>query len=571
MDNPSLEVGVLAPRAMLTGLSIRDFVMIESLDLELESGLCVLTGETGAGKSILLDALGLCLGDRASAGLVRKGKPQADVTAVFDLPPSHSIQALLEDHDLSATGQLILRRVVSSEGRSRAFANDRPVSAGFLRDLGMTIVEVQGQHDLAFLFDSSNHRYLLDQYAGLEVELEKVVAAFNALRMAEEALDYARAELEQVRADEDFMRHVVEEMETLGLKADEEDTLAAERSLLIHADRLVGSLSEALDSLTSEDGAQIALRRSERALERSVDNAVGRFDEVLFTLQRAGAEAMEAVALLEELNREFNGDPARLAMVEERLFDLRSLARKHNTVVSALPALHEEFVERLAKIDSGENKLSELSRAVKVCHLAYQDSAENLSDMRRVSAEAFDRAVNAELPPLKLGDAIVETSIEALPEDHWGREGMDRVTFHIATGPGQQMGPLSKVASGGELSRIMLALKVVLSQTRSSRTLIFDEVDRGIGGATADAVGARLEQLAQDTQVLVVTHSPQVAARGNHHWLIRKTTDDDRAKTIVDRLNAETRREELARMLAGARITDEARAAADSLIAEQKS
>lgn len=571
MDNPSLEIGLLARRAMLTGLSIRDFVLIEQLELELEPGLCVLTGETGAGKSILLDALGLCLGDRASAGLVREGTQQADVTAVFELPSSHAIQALLRDQDLGESEVLILRRVVSSEGRSRAFANDRPVSAAFLRDLGMAIVEVQGQHDLAFLLDSSNHRHLLDQYAGLEEELEKVGAAFNALRLAEEALDYARSEFEQERTDEDFLRHVVDELRALDPKADEEDSLAAERRLLMHAERLSESVSEALDWLTSEDGAQIALRRAERALERSVDNAVGRFDEVLSTLQRAGVETMEAVALLEVLNRELTGDPARLDIVEERLFELRSLARKHNTVVSALPALYEEFTERLMKINSSEEELTELSRAVKLCHLTYRDLSADLSKKRCTSAEAFDQAVNAELPPLKLGDAIVKTNIEKLPEDRWGQEGIDRVAFQIATGPGQQMGALSKVASGGELSRIMLALKVVLSRTRSSRTLIFDEVDRGIGGATADAVGARLEQLAHDAQVLVVTHSPQVAARGNHHWLIRKTVDKDQPKTTIDRLDAKTRREELARMLAGARVTEEARAAADSLMAELES
>tara|TARA_A100001037_G_scaffold280264_1_gene282857 strand:- start:2730 stop:4400 length:1671 start_codon:yes stop_codon:yes gene_type:complete len=556
---------------MLTGLSIRDFVLIERLDLELEPGLCVLTGETGAGKSILLDALGLCLGDRASSGLVRRGMQQADVTAVFDLPASHAIQELLEDHGLGEAEELILRRVVTSEGRSRAYANDRPVSAAFLRDLGMAIVEVQGQHDLAVLLDPSNHRYLLDQYAGLEVDLAKVTTAFDALHAARRSLDDARGELERARADEEFLRHVVEEMAALDPQSDEEDALAAERSLLMHAERLSDSLSEALVSLTSEDGAQTGLRRAERSLERSMDNAAGRFDEVLSTLQRAGVETMEAVALLEELSRELIGDPARLAVVEERLFDLRALARKHNTTVSALPALQQEFAERLAKIDSGENELSELSREVTACRSAYEDSAANLSDKRRASAETFDKAVNAELPPLKLGDAVVETSVETLPEDRWGRDGMDRVAFQVTTGPGQRMGPLSKVASGGELSRIMLALKVVLSQTRGSRTLIFDEVDRGIGGATADAVGARLEQLAHDAQVLVVTHSPQVAARGNHHWLISKSTNDERAKTTVDRLDAETRREELARMLAGARITDEARAAADSLIAEQAS
>jgi DNA repair protein RecN (Recombination protein N) len=556
---------------MLTSLSIRDFVLIEHLDLELESGLCVLTGETGAGKSILLDALGLCLGDRASGGLVRCGAQQADVTAIFELPSTHASQELLTRQGLNNSEELILRRVVTADGRSRAFANDRPVSATFLRELGTTVVEVQGQHDLALLLDSSNHRQLLDQYAGLEAQVAEVATAYNSMRAAEEALQEAKAELQRARADEDYLRHVVEELSALDPQPEEEDSLAAERSLLMHADRLAESLSDALAALTSEDGAQVGLRRAERSLERSQEQAAGRFEEAVLALGRAGAETMEAIAIVEDLNRELTGDPARSSVVEERLFDLRGLARKHHTVVPELPALLQAFAERLAVIDSGSGELNRLSEQASTCRKDYQSSAESLSTKRQATAREFDAAVNAELPPLKLGDAVFETIVETLSEERWGRDGFDRVAFQVTTGPGQRMGPLSKVASGGELSRIMLALKVVLSRTRGSRTLIFDEVDHGIGGATADAVGARLEQLAQDSQVLVVTHSPQVAARGVHHWLISKTTSDERASTSVDRLDRETRREELARMLAGARVTDEARAAADSLIAEQAS
>ena len=556
---------------MLTGLSIRDFVLIERLDLELESGLCVLTGETGAGKSILLDALGLCLGDRASGGLVRSGAQQADVTAIFEIPPAHVAQELLQEQGLDISEEMILRRVVTSEGRSRAYANDRPVSASFLRELGMTLVEVQGQHDLALLLDPSNHRQLLDQYAGLEAQVADVGTAYESMKAAEQALLEAQAELERARADEDYLRHVVEELGALDPQPDEEDSLAAERSLLMHAERLAESLSEALAALTSEDGAQIGLRRAERSLERSLEQAAGRFDEAISALGRAGAETMEAIAVVEDLNRDLTGDPARLSVVEDRLFNLRGLARKHQTSVSGLPAVLQAFAERLAVIDSGSGELNRLTERADACRKAYENSAASLSENRLASARKFDAGVNAELPPLKLGDAVIETTVETLSEERWGRDGFDRVAFQVTTGPGQQMGSLSKVASGGELSRIMLALKVVLSQTRGSRTLIFDEVDRGIGGATADAVGARLEQLAQDSQVLVVTHSPQVAARGVHHWLISKTTSDERASTSVDRLDRETRREELARMLAGARVTDEARAAADSLIAEQAS
>lgn len=566
-----MEIVVLARRAMLAGLSVRDFVLVEHLDLEFEPGLCVLTGETGAGKSILLDALGLCLGNRASAGLVRVGAQQADVTAVFEVPPVHAAQDLLRSQGLAGPDEVILRRVVTPEGRSRAYANDRPVSAAFLRELGMTVVEVQGQHDLALLLDPSNHRQLLDQYAGLESEIEKVASVFNAMRGAERALKDARVELGSARADEEYLRHVVEELSSLDPQPEEEDSLAAERTLLMHAERLSQSLSEALTALTSEEGVQIGLRRAERSLERSQEHAAGRFDEVMAALERAGVEIREAVATLEHLDRELTGDPARLSVVEDRLFNLRALARKHRTTVAELSTTLETLTGRLAGIDSGADEIDRLAGKAKTSRTAYENAAKSLSDKRRAGARKFDKAVNAELPPLKLGEAAVETVIETVAEDRWGQEGFDHVAFQVATGPGQGMSSLSKVASGGELSRIMLAFKVVLSRTRGSRTLIFDEVDRGIGGAIADAVGARLEQLARESQVLVVTHSPQVAARGNHHWLISKAADDERATTTVNRLDSVTRREELARMLAGARVTDEARAAADSLVSERAS
>ena len=566
-----MEIGVLAGRAMLAGLSIRDFVLIERLDLEFESGLCVLTGETGTGKSILLDALGLCLGRRASAGLVRAGARQADVTAVFEVPSEHAAWDLLERQGLTGLDDVILRRVVTPDGRSRAFANDRPVSATFLRELGMTIVEVQGQHDLALLLDSSNHRRLLDQYAGLESEIKEVASAFDAMRDAVRALEDARAELERARADEEYVRHVVEELSSLDPRPAEEDSLAAERTVLMHAERLSRSLSEALKALTSEDGAQIGLRRAERALERSREHAAGRFDEIMTVLERARVEAMEAVALLEHLDRELTGDPARLSVVEDRLFNLRAMARKHRTTVAELPAVLDAFAGRLAALDSGADDIDRLAAEAEAKRAAYEKAAKFLSDRRRAGARRFDESVNAELPSLKLGDAVVGTAVETVAEDWWGHEGFDRVAFRIATNAGHEAGPLSEVASGGELGRIMLALKVVLARTRGSRTLIFDEVDRGIGGATADAVGARLERLARESQVLVVTHSPQVAARGNHHWLISKAAGGEHARTTVDRLDTGMRREELARMLAGARVTDEARAAADSLIAEQAS
>lgn len=566
-----MEIGVLAGRAMLAGLSIRDFVLIERLDLEFESGLCVLTGETGTGKSILLDALGLCLGRRASAGLVRAGARQADVTAVFEVPSEHAAWGLLERQGLTGLDGVILRRVVTPDGRSRAFANDRPVSVTFLRELGMTIVEVQGQHDLALLLDPSNHRRLLDQYAGLESEIEEVASAFDAMRDAARALEDARAALERARADEEYVRHVVEELSALDPRPAEEDSLAAERTVLMHAERLSRSLSEALTALTSEDGAQIGLRCAERALERSREHAAGRFDETMTVLERARVETVEAIALLEHLDRELTGDPARLSVVEDRLFDLRAMARKHRATVAELPAVLDAFAGRLAALDSGADEIDRLAAEAEAGRAAYEKAAQVLSDKRRAGARRFDESVNAELPSLKLGDAVVGTAVETVAEDWWGHEGFDRVAFRIATNAGHEAGPLSEVASGGELGRIMLALKVVLARTRGSRTLIFDEVDRGIGGATADAVGARLERLARESQVLVVTHSPQVAARGNHHWLIGKAADGEHARTTVDRLDTGMRREELARMLAGARVTDEARAAADSLIAEQAS
>ena len=422
---------------MLTGLSVRDFVLIERLNLEFDMGLCVLTGETGAGKSILFDALGLCLGNRASSGLVRSGARQADVTAVFNVPSRHEARQLLQEQGLADAEDTILRRVVTADGRSKAFVNDRPVSATFLRDLGLTLVEVQGQHDHTELLDSANHRSLLDQYAGLEDDAAATATAFETMRTAERTWHDAESELERARADEAYLRHVVDELEALDPQPEEEETLASERSVLMHAEKLAESISEAQAALTPEDGAQSTLRRAERSLERSLEKAAGRFDDAVSALERASVEASEAVSVLEQLARQMTGDPGRLAAVEERLFSLRALARKHQTVVAELPEVWQGFAERLAVVNSGAGELTRLADQAAASREAYITAATSLSDKRHAHASAFDDAVNAELPPLKLGDALVQTTSEVLPEERWssGRYRPRCLSGNHGTGP----------------------------------------------------------------------------------------------------------------------------------------
>ncbi|WP_374466214.1 DNA repair protein RecN [Ferrovibrio sp.] len=559
---------------MLTGLSVRDIVLIERLDLACGDGLGVLTGETGAGKSILLDALGLALGRRADAGLVRSGAAQGVVSAVFDLPAKHPAHAILSEQGLDSADELVLRRVVGADGKSRAFVNDQPVSIALLRRLGDTLVEIHGQNDEQGLTDATIHRALLDEYAGLEKDVAGLRDAYLAMRDAEKALTDAAQTAEQARREEDFLRHVVNELQELSPKPGEEQELAQQRSLLQAGEKLAAAMQEAQGALEQGGGVDARLRACLRALERVAEKAGGKLDAVIAQADQVLLQAGELSAALDQTARELDLDPQRLDKVEERLFALRAAARKHNVAVDDLAAMTDRYAERLALIDNQAASLDKLEKAAAAAKTAYQAKAETISAARRKAAAKLDKAVAAELSPLKLGAAKFSTSVEALPPEQWSAEGADRVQFLASTNQGTAPGSLAKIASGGELSRFMLALRVVLAGRGSAGTLIFDEVDRGVGGATAAAVGQRLARLAERVQVLVVTHSPQVAAKGSHHWRIAKRetgpVKNRTTLTEVAPLAATERREEIARMLAGATVTDAARAAADSLLAGQE-
>jgi len=556
---------------VLASLSIRDFVLIEKLDLDFArsggGGLGALTGETGAGKSILIDALSLALGARAESGAVRRGAVQASVSASFDLPRNHPAHAVLGEQGLDQEDVLTLRRMIGADGRGRAFVNDQPASVALLRRLGETLVEIQGQMEQHGLLDTATHRQSLDAFAGLEKTAASVAAAWAAWRAAEQAHADALAAAEAARRDEDFLRHAVKELETLAPKADDEETLAAERQLMRAGSALGEAVAQALGELEQGRGAVAALRSAHRHVERHADKAAGRLDAAVSALDRALSEATEAQAQLEAARDALEFDPSRLEKIEERLFALRAAARKHHVTVPELAALAARFAAQIAALDDGEAGLKKLASAAKTARAAYVTAAEAQAAARRKGAARLDKAVASELGPLKLERAKFVTEVAPLSEAEWSAAGTDRVQFTVATNPGTPPAPIGKIASGGELSRFLLALKVCLAKVGDAPTIVFDEVDSGIGGATAAAVGERLKRLAKDVQVLVVTHSPQVAAIADRHWLIRKTTTRNTASTDVLSLDSKGRREEIARMLSGAEVTAEARAAADKLLA----
>jgi DNA repair protein RecN (Recombination protein N) len=553
---------------MLLGLTIRDVVLIDRLDLAFHAGLCVLTGETGAGKSILLDALGLALGVRAESGLVRQGAEQAVVTAEFALAAEHPASALLKEAGIAVDGdRLVLRRIVGADGRSRAFIDDQPASIGLLRQLGERLVEIQGQFEQHGLLDPATHWQALDAFGGHRAEAAALAEGWRRWRGIAAERAEAAALLAKSRADEDYLRHALAELDALATKPGEETALAEERALLMNREKLTEALDAALAELAGERGGERALNLAQRQLERLRDKAGDRLDAALAALERAQVETREAVAQLEAAARGIERDEASLEKIEERLFALRALARKHGISTEALPGLRAEIARRIAALDDGGDRLAALARREHEAREAYLGAADRLGKARRQVAKALDAAVMKELPPLKLEKARFATVLTPLAEEDWGEQGRERVHFEVTTNPGAAPGPLARIASGGELSRFMLALKVVLARSSPVPTLVFDEVDSGIGGAVAAAVGDRLHRLGQELQVLVVTHSPQVAARGAHHWRVEKRQAQSRTSTRVDELSAEERREEIARMLSGSAVTAEARAAAASLMA----
>jgi DNA repair protein RecN (Recombination protein N) len=554
---------------MLASLAIRDVVLIERLDLSFGPGLSVLTGETGAGKSILLDSLGLACGARAEAGMVRAGQSQASVVAAFAPPPGHPSLAMLEEQGIEADDMLVLRRVVQADGRSRAFVNDQPVAVGLLKRLAATLVEVQGQHDQVGLADPASHAGLLDAFGGLEPRRNAVAAAWRDWRAAERALAEARQAIAAAQRDEEFLRHAVQELTELSPEEGEEEALSKERQRLQQGERRAEQIGAALGELQPRDrrrgGPADALRNAARALER-LPAPNEEAQPILAHLAAAQDALAEAEALLERLMQDGGPDPRRLEQVEERLFGLRAAARKHAVAVVELPALLLSLRERLGALDAGTGRVAQLEQAAAAARGAYLQAGAALTEARRTAAARLEKALGKELPPLKLERARMVVEVAPKEEGGWGPEGQDRVTFLVSTNPGQPPGQLDKIASGGELSRLMLALKVVLAAGSPVPTLVFDEVDAGIGGATAAAVGERLGRVAERLQVLVVTHSPQVAARGTAHLRVSKQVKSGRANTLVEPLGKQERREELARMLAGERVTDAARAAADSLL-----
>ena len=551
---------------MLSRLSIRDIVLIERLDIDYAAGLSVLTGETGAGKSILLDAFALALGSRGDSTLVRQGAAQGQVTAAFDIEPDHSALALLRENGITAEDGLILRRVQLADGRTRAFVNDQPVSVQVLRALGSALVEIHGQHDDRAMVDVASHRQLLDAYGCLEADAIAVSRLWAARRATEDALTKHRARVAQARREADYLRHAVDELNKLKPEAGEETALAEKRTQMMQIDKVAEDLRDAHDAVAGEGSPVASLSAALRRLERRRAQAVELIDPAIKAIDAALTALDEAGAHLDAALRAANHDPRELDRIEERLFALRAAGRKYNVAVDDLAALAARHAADLASLDAGAAELKRLEAAARETDAAYVKAARSLSEARRKAAAKLERAVTAELKPLRLERARFFTHIET---GTGGPDGIDRIEFWVETNPGTRPGPLMKVASGGELARFLLALKVVLADRGSAPTLIFDEIDTGVGGAVADAIGVRLMRLARGVpQVLAVTHAPQVAARARHHYLISKDALDKgkRVATRVAELAADKRREEIARMLAGAEITKEARAAAERLL-----
>jgi DNA repair protein RecN (Recombination protein N) len=547
---------------VLRQLAIRDVVLVDRLELEFERGLGVLTGETGAGKSILLDALGLALGARADAGLVRHGQEAASVSAELDMPAGHSVHALLAEHGIETEpGEpLLLRRTLKADGGSRAFAGGTPVSAAVLRDIAAISVEVHGQHDDRGLLNPKGHRQLLDAFG--KIDAGPVAAAWAEVTRIEHELGQARAAAAEASRDRDWLAHSSAEIEALAPEAGEETRLADERSAM-QAGAKAGEALAGLDELLGgSDGALAKLRLAARRIERgAADHPL--LAEALASLDRALIEACEGEDRIARAADALAFDPARLETVEARLFEIRALARKHRVEADALNALGEQMRGQLALIEQGGERIAQLDADLLAAREAYSRAADILSKARHAAARTLDSAMSAELAPLKLDAARFRTAIASAEP---GASGTDRVEFEVSTNPGAPFGPLTRIASGGELSRFILALKVALAEAGTASTMIFDEIDRGVGGAVASAIGERLARLARDSQVLVVTHSPQVAARATHHYRIEKVQGPDGARTLVRRLDATERREEIARMLSGAAVTDEARAQAARLL-----
>ena len=552
---------------MLNELSIRDIVLIDKLTLSFTGGLNVLTGETGAGKSILLDSLGLALGMRADRALVRSGTERGVVTASFSLPENHLAFSLLNERSIDhEDGELVLRRQITADGRSKAWVNDEAVSRGLLAEIAVSLVEIHGQHDDRGLLDAGAHRDLLDDFAGAASEKQKVSQAHQRLQDARALEAQIRDDMRKAQEDEEYVRHAFSELEGLAPSLEEEQELADRRALMMQGEKAAQELAEFQDVLSANEGVDAKVRGVLRRMARLGDELASVLSPAAEALDRAAEELSVAD---QELSRILDGlsfNPNELEQVEERLFEYRRLARKHSCQPDDLVALRDQFANQIANIDGGTDRLDGAIAQVKAASDTLTRAVKALSDKRAKAAQELDKLVNKELAPLKLEKATFRTLIDPLAEAEWGASGGEKIIFEVKTNAGSDFGPMVKVASGGELARFILALKVVLSKNAQSTTMVFDEVDRGIGGATASAVGERLKRLSDGSQLLVVTHSPQVAAQGDTQFQISKADVGEQTRTSVVELSADKRREEIARMLAGAEVTEAARAAAEQLL-----
>lgn len=552
---------------MLTALSIRNVVLIDKLDLDFRSGLSVLTGETGAGKSILLDSLGLVLGNRAETSLIRQGEDKLSVSAVFDIDIQKSpLSGLFEEYELESGEELVVKRTLGRDGKGKIFVNDQPVSAKLLKEIGRYLVEIHGQFDNQGLLNPANHRDVLDAFGGYKKASEKTRAAYRAFREAEKARVEAENNIAKAKSDEDALRHWVDELEKINTFPGEEEELSRKRLEMMNAEKLIESLNYAYEALSGGNDIVSSIRQAQSAMDKASRLVDGKYDDIINMLDQTLINAEEAVNEIEAASSNISLNSGELENIEERLFALRSLARKHQVGVDELSDVLTRFRARLNSIELGEDGIKELCQKEDEARREYVQTAGDLSSLRKAAALQLDAKVMAELAPLKMEKAKFVTMVDQLEESGWNENGFDNVYFTVATNPNSPQGPLNKIASGGELARFMLALKVNLAKSSSVFSMIFDEVDAGVGGATAKAVGERLARLAKDVQVLVVTHSPQVAACGNNHFKVEKNTVENVTTTTVRELSGNERQEEIARMLAGETITDEARAAAKVLL-----
>lgn len=551
---------------MLKSLSIRNVVLIDSLDIDFSKGLIVLSGETGAGKSILLDSLGLLLGNRAETSFIRSGTDKLSVTGVFDVLPQNAIYTLAKEYDLDIDGDIIIKRTITADGKNKILFNDQIITLKLLKELAQNLIEIHGQHDSQGLLNPSTHRYILDNYGGYGEELDSVKKAFTDYKEAQKKLKTEEELINKAREDEENLKHWVSELQKVAPKKGEEEKLKIRRSELMNAEKIIERLNSAYTNLNGSFSVIDNVSKARNAISRANEIVNNKYAEIEQNLENALYSLNDAAEQIEACSADISLNQGEVDDIETRLFTLRSLAKKHQTEVDLLPEKLSEMTNALDGLQKGEDNLAELRKNVENLRNKYIGTAENLSKKRKTSAKKLDKSIMQELPPLKMEKAVFQTAINLKEENEWSETGYDNVYFEVSTNPNTPLGPLNKIASGGELSRFMLALKVNLAQQSDQETLIFDEIDAGIGGATAEAVGERLSRLAKNEQVFVVTHSPQVAAFSDEHFKVSKETVGNVTTTKLEKLDKKGKAEEIARMLAGETITDEARAAAKVLL-----